>query len=42
MDGAGDGVQRPLRSRFQPRLKRSVRQHESAFYLNFETGEKAE
>jgi len=24
---AGDGLQRPLRSRFQPRLKRGVRLH---------------
>ena len=25
IDGAGDGIQRPLRSRFQPRLMSSVR-----------------
>jgi hypothetical protein len=39
---AADALQLTLRFSFQARLSRSVRQHESAFYLNFDTGEKAE
>jgi hypothetical protein len=31
MESAGDGVQRPLRSRFQPRLTPSVRLHKVCY-----------